>query len=518
MWRPIRAMTGPTGRRLLTATFPILFWVWWLWVPPRPIVSRNFAGPAGADDPFMFTRDGRAIVHERRNIGGCVPGPWGPMRILDLTTGRERMPFGEDFFGRFVAGVAPDGLWLAIDEWGDPYSTVVVSTVDGRELARFNAGARTKYGGLWQSVVVPDGSGLALLHSATGEVRWWNALPGIVRPAIPPASTLVFSPDGSRVASVDRSAMERDYLPSESRMIRVWDLVTRREIARHHLPEWTRPVFSPDGRRLVWLPLSVGQDPWPSPARVQLWDFEAGTSPTTFRESSESPGIGGLEFSPDGRRLALHTAVGVQFWDMAESPPRFRSGLRYPARPTVGAMHSEQLPVFAPNGGPMVVPGGPHSVVLCDTTDVTRRAVCRFSQADRTPILKFAPDGATLAIMTGYDRPAYNPIEQLCSWYLGVPAMPSRAFTAQLFDTKTGAERTCWTLRGDDCRPIGFSPDGRILWTRTHHVGSVEIRGWDVAPATPPVWLLAVTPVGLGFVVADRLCGRRRRASAGATL
>src|SRR5262249_50654396 len=150
-------------------------------------------------------------------------------------------------------GVAPDGSWSAIHELGDPCSTVVVSTADGRELARFTAGPLTKNGGLWQSVLVPNGSGLALLHSETGEVRWWNAVTGIARPAMPPASTLVFSPDGSRVASVDRGAMERDYVPSESRMIRVWDMVTRREIARHQLPEWTRPVFSPDGRRLVWL-------------------------------------------------------------------------------------------------------------------------------------------------------------------------------------------------------------------------------------------------------------------------
>jgi hypothetical protein len=89
---------------------------------------------------------------------------------------------------------------------------------------------------------------------------------------------------------------------------------------------------------------------------------------------------------------------------------------------------------------------------------------------------------------------------------------------ARLFDLTTGSEAgrvpSGITL-------IGFSPDGRSLWSGSQTVvgdtSLMVVEQWAVPTGRPPAWLLAVTALGVLLAVADwRRTRRRRRMTVGA--
>ena len=95
---------------------------------------------------------------------------------------------------------------------------------------------------------------------------------------------MVFSPDGSRLASVD-----------QGHWLRLWETATGRAIlvaGRQRGNSGDALGFSPDGR---WL-ASGGDD-----GVVRLWDAQTGAPFAACRGHARP--IGTLAFSPDGRRL-----------------------------------------------------------------------------------------------------------------------------------------------------------------------------------------------------------------------
>jgi WD40 repeat protein len=135
----------------------------------------------------------------------------------------------------------------------------------------------------------------------------WEADAGQEKQRIPvepwvPRSCIVFSPDGRRLATADRTGI-----------VRVWDL------AKHRLAfpglrtatSLTGLAFSPDGSRLA----AAGLDD-----RVRLYDAVAGHELLELR-SLGMPGTGHygyaarVAFSPDGKRIAANDWYGaISVW------------------------------------------------------------------------------------------------------------------------------------------------------------------------------------------------------------
>jgi hypothetical protein len=95
--------------------------------------------------------------------------------------------------------------------------------------------------------------------------------------------------------------------------------------------------------------------------------------------------------------------------------------------------------------------------------------------------------------------------------YCGVSPPSARTYVIQMFDTRSGAERAYYTQSGEFGRLLGFSPDGRTLWTEMNDAGTVTICGWDTVSPGPPVWLPVTTGFGLLVIIADWRRGRRQQ-------
>jgi WD40 repeat protein len=135
-------------------------------------------------------------------------------------------------------------------------------------------------------------------------------------------TALAYSPDGDRVASVDKTEA------------RLWDTSTGKERFKFSGRQGSAVAFSPDGKRLA-----VG---WAD--RVGLYDAESGKELSGIDVHDEvkdrfpfPPRLGALAFSPDGRRLATAASIArvggphgypgavVKVWDAAKGKELHRS-------------------------------------------------------------------------------------------------------------------------------------------------------------------------------------------------
>src|SRR5437879_1977668 len=108
MWRRLRALTGPTGRRWLVLTLLSGLWAaWWQW-PVAPTSSWAIRPPQAGNTPILdLAAGGRFAVVRYLEADGLH----GPATVRDLATGRICLDFvGGDSKGR-LASIAPDGSW-----------------------------------------------------------------------------------------------------------------------------------------------------------------------------------------------------------------------------------------------------------------------------------------------------------------------------------------------------------------------------------------------------------------------
>ena len=155
----------------------------------------------------------------------------------------------------------------------------------------------------WVNSVVfsPDGSRVA---SGSGDktIRVWDVQTGQCQHTLEGHSegvnNVVFSPDGSRVAS-----------SSEDKTVRVWDVQTGQ--CQHTLEGHSHVVysmvFSPDGLRVA----SGSGD-----KTVRVWDVQTGQCQYTLE--GHSGAVSSVVFSPDGLRVASGSWDNtVRVWDVA---------------------------------------------------------------------------------------------------------------------------------------------------------------------------------------------------------
>jgi eukaryotic-like serine/threonine-protein kinase len=295
-----------------------------------------------------------------------------------------------------------------------------------------------------------DGKLLATCTQA-GVVRIWQAETGrdirVIREwraHEEPATAVRFSPDDRFLATGSRD-----------NTVKVWDLekVRRGEDKEPHLRlehassrVWS-VAFSPDGRCLA----SAGGKERDKVGEVNVWDMNTGQK--VFPTKSFDWAVRGVQFSPDGRRLATACRELVQVWD-AETG--LEQVLPLPCRDPHGMLEKV---VFSRDGRWLAAVGGsfnvhPDGEVKIWNATTGEKVLSLPGHVGGLRGVAFSPDGRRL-VSAGLDQ------------------------TVKVWDATTGDE--VLTLRGhlDSIVSVAFSPDGSKLAS-----ASVDntVRVWDASP------------------------------------
>ncbi len=257
------------------------------WHLPASATVRLGKGAMGEGDRAVaLSPDGRTLA-----VASAI-GVW----LYDAGTSRVRslLPTGRSVLS---VAISSKGVLAA----GTQYTGVVLWAVEtGTQIGRL------RHAGYVTTVVFsPDGSRLASGSweqvikvwdvESRREVGTWEVQP---KNDILFFLSVDFSPDGSRLASGFQDGT-----------VRLWDVATRTEVAalEGHADRITSVSFSPDGALLA----SGSGD-----RTVRLWDVSAQTEVATLRGHGGS--VRSVSFSPDGATLASGSSDRtVRLWDVA---------------------------------------------------------------------------------------------------------------------------------------------------------------------------------------------------------
>ncbi|WP_242902252.1 nSTAND1 domain-containing NTPase [Actinomadura terrae] len=299
-----------------------------------------------------------------------------------------------------------------------------------------------------------------VLRQAVRDARLRRTVP---LPGMRPSSdgAMVSSPDRRRVAIWDQNGLQ----------VMGWrgaDLVPGGGFNAARLPgAWTAAAFSPDGRWLATGDVS---------GRVKLWDGQHRTTGRQLRGEG-GPGVGGLDFSPDGRRLAGTRGNEVWIWDLA--------GKREPVVFRVHERFAVSAVAFSPDGRWLATGGIGTSVRIWDVTGNRPRVVrdaARGGPDERDgDAVAFSPGGTMLAAVDRGKAKVWS-----------VPGRPERGGwepQAVLDGTGQGAVKGL-TVSADGRRMATFGLDRVVrVWTMGADLGPLTLRvpvGAQVGAAFSP--------------------------------
>jgi WD40 repeat protein len=219
-----------------------------------------------------------------------------------------------------------DGTRLVTDDFG---TARVWDAATGRPVSEFDFGAgfiSSELSGDRSRVLLAGQSRATVLDARTfdpvADVSF-SERPSVAPGAINHDGTLIASTDGTTVsvwdvatgALVQSLAMgspavgEIDFSPNGTQLVAggaavtVWDLATGEEVFTVHTSAMPA-TFSPDSTLLAIA--TIGNEP-------QLFDTATGEQ-LNESESSVSPFVGFIAFSPDGRTLAVDSGISVDLW------------------------------------------------------------------------------------------------------------------------------------------------------------------------------------------------------------
>jgi WD40 repeat protein len=552
-WR--RRLTGPLGRRLLLALAVAATWLAWTVTPPWPL--REWLATSGEPVHWLLTPDrARLACVTWRNPGYVAPTGTAKARLIvparyiaqegrvwvwDLATGHERLTLRDDhemILNPVALHVAPDSSWLLISS----NFLIVRDTETGEGLWSTGIVPRSAFGSYAPNhVVSADGRYVACLHPGGGSDVLLTATGRVAFPLDKHAWPLAFAPDGRTLVTIPNPS---GFVPEDEVTRRdeltLWDTTSgqpRRRVTLKHPPNFPAPpaaAFSPDGR---WL--AIRQIPDQTHV-VDLLDLRTGEWAAELHldlNTSWQAARRGLSFSPDGTLLvALATDGSQRVWDMTQTPPRaidisgtFPRIVRMFEVQTTTMVYladSPAYPIVAPDGARFVGPAPAGDTLAFRETAAPERPVLAAKKVQQVDPPQFAPDGRSLAVL--HAAPFLPLWQQAVNWaYQTVrrpaPYVGEARYDLAVFDATTGAERGHIGNLPPGTHLIGFGPDGRTAWTMTHTPdppaegqrggtgdGTLRVQEWAVPTGWPPLWLVAVTTLGVVVVVVDWRRARRR--------
>jgi eukaryotic-like serine/threonine-protein kinase len=267
-----------------------------LWDATTPQESLTLEKHAGSVDSVVFSPDGKRIASASRD---------GTIKLRDAVSGHETSALKGH--GSWVQSVAfsPDGARIVggsgdgtLSVWDAPTGLEVlyfkahrfhVSSVtfspDGKRIASGGGDMTVKQ---WDAVTGQEG---LLIKARVGRVNGVELNAG-------PVESVVFSPDGKRIAS-----------GSFDQTVKVWDTDTGQEVLtlKGHRGPVKAVAFSPEGKRIASGSLDQS---------VKVWDADTGEETLTLKGHRRP--VRAVAFSPDGKRIiSASWDQMVKVWDVA---------------------------------------------------------------------------------------------------------------------------------------------------------------------------------------------------------
>jgi WD40 repeat protein len=452
--------------------------------------------------------------------GKSLAAAHGPLRLIDLASGRDLWRQGDETLHASVVAFSPDGKLIASNESRGLSSTIPVwdrkngklirrlypngrfiyhltFSPDGKYLAAACEGAAEVYevetgkmlhrtAGKQNNIATlgfsPDGQELAVSWGYEAKVHFLDPWTAKVRRVwdIPEGKCFcpTFSADGTLLATTDNAGV-----------IRLWDRTTGAEVRQlRGFDSWVWKVaFSPDGKRMA---AATHRE------AVFLWDTTTGERLTT-RAGHDRP-VTAVTFSRDGRELFSYGEDGrLLAWDWTAGTETFR--FRAPPGMAYGGslgLHAEVLVTRGdgevhcwdfrlsqrerPLGKRLIHHTSSPLAVSPDGSLVAAQ------QAGATIFVGEPTTGKELHVLKGHS-PNVNGFKVVTGLAFA-PDGKTLASTAEdntirLWDARTGKETRTWETGNGHNMMLAFAPNGQTLALAEGGWGD-SLRLWDTATAT----------------------------------